>query len=205
MRCLTGFRCTSSGGYNTTFKIQAEISLWQFTFSHKPSQPLFANVAFKNICSGIFLQIIIKACVTEFSSMLKVPCFPHVLLNTEDECIWSMRFIILWDASNTRHSNNTQTAKVSSCFSVRPAHWLWRLFVWRARSGVKIKLYARKIELVEVNCPALLWAIASDWFDIFLLTNYLFCTLYFFASFISGKFCPFLFFLSLLTGIFPFL
>ena len=87
MRCLTGFRCTSSGGYNTTFKIQAEISLWQFTFSHKPSQPLFANVAFKNICSGIFLQIIIKACVTEFSSMLKVPCFPHVLLNTEDECI----------------------------------------------------------------------------------------------------------------------
>ena len=71
--------------------------------------------------------------------------------------------------------------------------------------GVKIKLHARKIKLVEANCPALLWAIASHWFDIFYLLTTFFCTLYFFASFISGKFYPFLFFLSLLTGIFPFL
>ena len=94
--------------------------------------------------------------------------------------VWSMR-IILWDASYFRHSNNIHTARaslqnllmelqwkwrlqvlirqqrtkmnVSTCFSIKYAHWRWfcaPVFL-RARSGAQVKLRARKIGRVEVN------------------------------------------------------
>ena len=39
------------------------------------------DVVLKNICSGNFLQIIIKASVAEFI-FNKISCFRHILMNT---------------------------------------------------------------------------------------------------------------------------
>ena len=125
----------------------------------------------KNICSGNFLQIIIKASATEF--ICSIHAFSIFIQARLRGCVWSMS-IILWEVSYFRYSINILTAKASlqkflmeilmksekQCFQLF-VDWTHTLVLcarlWRVRSGAQVKLRARKIGLNELNLstPAL--------------------------------------------------